>query len=116
MPTTTTTCRLVLFLFLCVPLRLLFAYVASVVPGRWLPLLALPAAIIAAGLATQFIRNPAEGQFGGPTWWHWWRLVHVALYVAFAWAALRHRPDAWRLLLVDVAVALVARASHNAAR
>ena len=102
--------RLALFLFLCVPLRLLFTYVAYKTPIEWLPVLAVPAVAIAVGFAVQFMRNPVRGQFGGPVWWHWWRLVHVSMYLLFACPATFRRGDAaWRVLLADVAIGLSAR-------
>ena len=102
--------RLALFFFLCIPLRLLFTYVAYKISAKWLPFLAIPAIAMAIGFAVQFARKPIRGQFGGPVWWHWWRLVHLSLLLLFASLAIFRRRDlAWRVLLADVAFGLLAR-------
>lgn len=97
------------FLAACIPARLLIALVAYRWDSKWL---ALPAVAIAVGLLYNFyVRQATHGAFGGPVWWNSMRLVHAFLFLAFAAARLRGHPEAWRLLVADVAVALLAHAA-----
>ena len=100
--------RVIIFLLACVPARILFALTAYLWKS---PLLALPAIAIAAGLLYNLIvRRPARGGFGGIVWWNEARAVHAALLIAFATMRLRRMRGAWRLLVADAGLALLAHA------
>ena len=101
--------RLAVFLFVCVVVRLGFAYVAYVTPIKLLPLMAFPAATMALGFLINFVRARRVGAFGGNAWWHPLRLVHALVFACFAALAASRNRNAWVLLVLDVAVGLTGR-------
>lgn len=112
--------RFVLFLVGCMGVRSLLVYAAATVPDPWLKAMAIPAALIALGFASIYIggfRRTGVETGGAPIWWNDLRPVHAALYALFAWAAWTgQRAVAWKLLLADLVIGLVAFLHFHAGR
>lgn len=101
--------RLLLFLFGCIPTRLLFVYVAknvSLVQLRRLGYLALLPAVGFVYLYFSGARPSGPETFGEKIWWNALRPLHALLYFLFAYQAIQGVPTAWIYLFVDVIVGL----------
>jgi len=103
--------RFIAFLFLCIPARLLFAYIAKTISLRYLPYLGLLALLPATGFLIIYFggyRKTGGETFGQKIWWNYLRPVHATLYYAFAWLALNKNRYAFVPLLADVTIGLMA--------
>ena len=104
-----------LFLLGCIGVRLVFVIVAKFAKQNTLPILGYIALIPAVGMLYLWLTNSRMTglEAGGKIWWHSWRIVHSALYFAFAYAAIVPRsPDAYLFLAADVIVALCLFFAH----
>jgi len=102
--------RFLLFLFGCIVVRTLFAYVAKTVDVKYLPYLGALAIIPAIGFLYIFFTNSREtGRevFGEKIWWNNLRPLHALLYLTFAFLAFQKKTTSWIPLAIDVAVGLV---------
>lgn len=74
----------------CLPVRLGFAYAASVANPVQLQTMGIAAAVVSFLLLLTWIssfsltRKPNRGFFGGPIWWNYTRPVHALMYMLFA--------------------------------
>ncbi len=94
-----------LFLFVCIPVRLLLVYlVLDVIPHNILQYMSIAGFIIFISFMKQFIdyKEGDKGFFKGPVWWNNARPVHALLYLSAAILALVQPKDAWIPLLIDV--------------
>lgn len=101
--------NVILFLGMCIPIRLLYAYLASKATPEQLKLLAIPAIAISIGFFYLFIydlRKQAPETFGGKMWWGDLRPIHGALYLAFVVMAMKGNPNSYMPLLLDAIVGL----------
>ena len=80
----TPTTRALLFLFACIPARLLMAYLPQVLPASLLQPFGLAVLAMACGFAYLAITRGRmdAGEAGGKTWWADVRLVHAGLLAA----------------------------------
>lgn len=100
-----------LFLFGCIPVRILLAYLAKNANKQMLHLMGYLGLIIALGFTYIYLtgsRKTGPETFGRPIWWNNWRPIHAGLYFAFAYTALHGCGCAWRYLATDVVVGLIA--------
>jgi hypothetical protein len=99
--------RTLLFYGICIPLRIVIAYLAYIATTsknpRW-KLYALPLALTGLVFAYLYITNgrlhAPEG--GGQTWWAQFRLIHALLYIAAAIYVIQGDNKAWVPLVIDV--------------
>lgn len=107
--------RHLLFLLGCIPVRLGFAALARFQP-RYLPLMGgialLPAAAFLVLFSTGW-RTTGPEVFGDRIWWNALRPLHAILLAIFAYLALRRSPSAWKVLLFDAMLGLVAFLVHH---
>ena len=97
----------VLFAFACIPSRILIALWAKDNQPKWAPIVAIITALAFFRLwLNPSLRATGLETFGQPIWWNQMRIVHAALWMAFALAALMGKDWAWRLLALDVVVGL----------
>jgi hypothetical protein len=104
-----------LFLFGCIPVRLLFVWLAKN-KQPWLPVMAVFATIIAIGFSVIYIlklRRTGAEVFGGVIWWNDLRPVHAFLYGLFAYLAIADPEHAWKPLAVDVSLGFTAFILHR---
>jgi hypothetical protein len=102
--------RFLLFLFGCIPMRLLIAYLAKVSPIQYLPLLGYVALLPAIGFIYLFLsgtRKSGPETFGEKIWWNNLRPIHALMYFLFAYNAINKVRNAWLYLLYDVLFGLV---------
>lgn len=108
---------LALFLLVCIPLRILLAYLAKVGSMRVLQLIGLFAATMSIGFMYIYItgtRQTGAEVFGAKIWWNDFRPVHAFIYAYFAWMVFvsQNYDDAWILLALDIVVGLFASLTH----
>jgi hypothetical protein len=102
--------RFALFLFGCIPVRILFAYIASVASPFLLKTLAVVALLIALSFFYLFAsgaRKTGMETFGQPIWWNNLRPLHGVLYTLFAFEAFKGSRTAYMYLVLDVFIGLV---------
>ena len=104
--------RIILFLGVCIVLRLGFVFIAKYVKSDYLPYLGLLALVPVIGFITFYFRETKKGAFGGKTWWKDLRPVHASLYILFSLLALKKNKYSWVPLLVDVIIGLIAFFFH----
>jgi hypothetical protein len=100
--------RPILFLGLCLTVRLGLAYFAKVYPevaSRYALLALLP---VIGWLWIYFVSGRETGPevFGGKIWWNSLRPVHAALWSAFAYMSYNGMPMAWVPLFTDALIGL----------
>lgn len=76
--------RAMLFLTVCIPIRMYLAYLSVEVPVKWLPMYGLVFIMMSITFSILYFTNSRlkamEG--GGNTWWAPWRIVHASLLLA----------------------------------
>jgi len=102
-----------LFIFGCMGARLLMAYTAKRINGKYLPIMGYLAALPALGFAYIYISgNRKEGGFGQKAWWNDLRPVHAILYGLFSWNAINKRAGSWKFLFADAIFGLISFLTH----
>ena len=99
-----------LFLFLCIPFRILLVILAKYISPNYLPYLGYISLIIAIGFASIYLTNSRKTGpevFGGQIWWNYLRPVHSLLYFLFAYNAIIGNKQSWIFLLSDVVIGLI---------
>jgi hypothetical protein len=102
--------RFALFLFACIPVRILLAYVASIASLFLLKIIAVVALLIAFSFFYLFVlgaRKSGFETFGQPIWWNNLRPLHGVLYTLFAFESFKGNRRAYMYLALDVIVGLV---------
>ena len=102
--------RILLFLFGCIPTRILIMLIAKTYTNL-LQYMSLPAAIISIGFALIYIfklRNTGPEVFGDRIWWNDLRPIHSILWALFAITAYQKLSYAWIFLLIDIIIGLTA--------
>lgn len=61
----------------------------------------------ALGWTFLLLMNSRSSFFGGQVWWFWLRIVHILLYLTFAYLAVHGIGLAWIALAVDALVGLI---------
>ena len=103
------TTRIILFLFLCIPIRLSFVYAAKELNDKYIKYFMAMIGLIGINTLYLWISNKRldapEG--GGITWWAPFRLLHAFLYLtAFFYLLRGNRQNASISLLIDVMLGL----------
>ena len=94
-----------LFFGLCIPIRLLLLYLASILNKNNLRFFGIFLLVIALGFLYLYFANKrlnAAEATGGVTWWSEYRLLHGLLYLCAAIYAFQGKNTAWIPLLIDV--------------
>jgi hypothetical protein len=102
--------RFILFLGGCIPVRILFVYLATIVPLSYLQMMGYIASILAIGFMYLFLsgtRKTGTETFGQPIWWNLLRPIHGLFYALFSYYAIHKNRDGWIYLLYDVILGLV---------
>jgi hypothetical protein len=102
--------RILLFLFGCMTVRILFVVIAKKVDPEFLPILGFLSLLPAIGFAYLFIthkRLTGPEVFGGKIWWTDLRPVHSLLYLAFAVCAIHKKSYSWVFLAADVLLGFI---------
>ena len=99
--------RIVLFILLCIPTRILFTMLAKTLKGKQLKLLALVATIISFGFMYIYvtgIRKTGAETMNAPIWWNNLRPIHSLLYATFAILAFLDKENSHIPLAIDVVI------------
>ena len=100
--------KTLLFLFVCFPARLLFAFLAKTIKSYYLPFFSLIGFVIGIQFIKHYIKNePKIGFFGSNVWWENYRLVHGINFLLFSITALFKNSNAWLFLFLDAILALL---------
>lgn len=104
--------RVCLFFLICIPIRLLLAYIIYRVNPEHLKYVGYITTIIAGLFIISYINfNPVKknkGAFGGKIWWNDMRAVHGCIYLLFSLFAIKKNINAWKILIADVIVGIIA--------
>ena len=103
--------RILLFLFGCIPTRLLFVYMAKVASPLVLNVLGILGFIIAIGFTVIYFggfRKVGAETGGEKIWWNDLRPIHALFYYAFAFMVFfGNKKKAWIALGLDVTLGLI---------
>mgnify|MGYP006137307829 FL=1 len=102
--------RFLLFLLLCLPIRIIFVLVAKTINKKYLPYGGYIGLIISIGFAYIYIfnkRKTGNETFGKKIWWNNLRPIHSLLYLIFAYLAINKKKTAYIPLLFDVIIGLI---------
>ena len=102
--------RFLLFLLLCLPIRIIFVLVAKTINKKYLPYGGYIGLIISIGFAYIYIfnkRKTGNETFGKKIWWNNLRPIYSLLYLMFAYLAINKKKTAYIPLLFDVIVGLI---------
>jgi hypothetical protein len=108
--------RLLFFLIGCIGMRTAFVIIAKQISLDYLPFLGYLAILPALGFTYIFItgsRTTGPEVMGEKIWWNGLRPIHAILYGTFAYLAINKNPNAWRVLLLDVIIGLIAFLVHH---
>lgn len=108
--------RLLLFLIGCIGARLFLVYLAKTLDPEKLKYLGYITLLPAIGFTYIYLTNSRKTGpevFGEEIWWNNLRPVHALLYFLFAYCAINNVEGAWKILLVDVVIGLVAFLNHR---
>lgn len=100
---------IILFLGLCIPLRLAIAYASTKIPGEYMRYLAVALMAVAVGILYLYFAGArmSAPEAGGVTWWAPYRLIIGALWLIAAIYAFQGRKDmVWVPLVIDVLLGL----------
>ena len=102
--------RFLLFLLLCIPIRLLLVYIAKTINNKYLPYLGWILLIPAIGFLYIYASNSRKTGpevFGNKIWWNDLRPIHGLTYLIFSILAINKYKNAWVILLIDVLIGLL---------
>jgi len=102
--------RFLAFLLLCIPIRILFVYIAKSINKNKLPYLGYAGIVPAIGFAYIYIFNKRKTgtETGGEKiWWNNLRPIHSILYFYFAYLAINQKNNAYVPLLYDVIIGFI---------
>ena len=98
--------RLIMFMFICLPCRVLLAYIAKVSDVDTLRMLGYSALIPAVSF--MYVYNTKQtGAFGQKAWWNDLRPLHSLLYLTFAMMAIQGIKYAHSALAFDALIGFV---------
>jgi hypothetical protein len=102
--------RYLLFLFGCIPTRLLLVYIAKYGSKELIKLLAYISLIISFTFMYLYLTNKRQTGvevFGDKIWWNKIRPIHSIFYLLFAIYVFNNNPNAWIFLLIDAIFGLL---------
>tara|TARA_Y100000591_G_C21316785_1_gene443587 strand:- start:200 stop:550 length:351 start_codon:yes stop_codon:yes gene_type:complete len=101
--------KILYFIFLCFPARLLLATIAKILKPKYLPIMSIFTIFISISFLINFIKYKKDdkGFFGSYVWWNNYRLIHSFTYAIFSIQALMNYNKAWIVLLIDAILGLI---------
>tara|TARA_Y100000389_G_C17282145_1_gene423523 strand:+ start:207 stop:572 length:366 start_codon:yes stop_codon:yes gene_type:complete len=101
--------RTLLFLFACIPIRIILAILPLFIDPSYLPYYGALLLIPTIGFLYLYFNNLRLNAFeaGGNTWWANMRLLHGLLFLAASIYAFQEKILAWIPLTIDVVFGLV---------
>lgn len=99
--------RKALFLFGCIPLRLLICDIAKNDKSKVLAVIAMGISLGFAYILLTGIRKTGGEVFGEMIWWNSLRPIHSLLYGLYAYSAMTNMSDAYKYLVYDTILGFV---------
>ena len=102
--------RIILFLGLCIPIRISFIFLAKNITKDYLKYLSLPALILAFGFISIYIldlRKTGIEVGNSKIWWNDLRPIHGLLYLLFAIYAYKENDYSYIPLILDVILGVI---------
>jgi hypothetical protein len=101
--------RALLFLLACIPIRLLFVYLAKTFTNGYAQIaMGVIGTMIGLGFINAYKNHVKFGFFGGKAWWHDLRIIHAFNYLVFGLSTLIYRYEkAYMMLLFDVLLGII---------
>tara|TARA_R110002111_G_scaffold86951_7_gene136201 strand:+ start:966 stop:1310 length:345 start_codon:yes stop_codon:yes gene_type:complete len=100
---------ILLFFLLCIPARLLLAYLSTRLSKEHLKMFGVILLLISLAFFYLYFTNSrldAQESSTGKTWWAPYRAIHASLYLVASIYALQGKQLAWIPLVIDVVVGL----------
>lgn len=113
--------RMLMFFGGCITTRLILVYLAFTFAynkPQYLQWMGYIAILPALGFTIIYLggyRKTGAEVFGERIWWNDLRPVHATLYAVFAYLAITKNKHAWKVLLMDVVIGLIAFLVHHRA-
>lgn len=103
------------FILLCIPARIIIAYLPQVLSRPHLKLYSLFIFLIGISFLYLYFSNSRLTAFegGGVTWWKDFRLIHGVLYITGAYYLFNEERKASIPLLMDVLLGIVLFINHR---
>ena len=108
--------RFILFLGLCIVIRIIFVLIAKYINRNLLPYLGIISLIPALGFIIIYLGNYRKkgGEvFGDKIWWNDLRPLHSLLYFTFSYMALTNTPNAYKALILDALIGFISFTLHH---
>jgi hypothetical protein len=101
--------RIILFLLLCIPIRIIIGIIPLYIKKEWLRYYGYVLLIPAIGFLILYFGNYRlkAPESGGETWWACYRLIHGLLYLCGGIYAIQKKRIAWIPLIIDVIIGLL---------
>ena len=103
--------RILIFIFGCLVIRSIFVLGSYKILKHNYKFLRMVMSILALWIGISFLmqykRHKKVGAFGGPAYWHPFRLVHGVTYVVFGLLAMANVKQAYLILLLDLLIGLL---------
>jgi hypothetical protein len=101
--------KILYFIFLCFPARLLLSMLAKIIQSKYLPIMAIFTSFISISFFINFIKykKDEKGFFGSYVWWNNYRLIHSFNYAIFSIQAFLKNNKAWMILFIDAILGLI---------
>ena len=103
--------RFIMFIFGCIVARVSLVLLAKNVSPKYLQLLGFLCLLPALGFLTIYLgdlRKTGREVIGNVIWWNELRPVHAIMYILFAIYAITKKDYAWKVLLLDVCIGIIA--------
>ena len=99
-----------LFLFGCIPVRILLVYISTIIPLDKLKFFGVPLLLVSLGFLYLYFTNGRLNapEAGGVTWWSNIRIIHGLLYLAASIYAFQGKPFVWIPLSLDLIFGFIA--------
>ena len=108
--------RILLFLFGCMTIRIIFVILAKKINNKYLPYLGYLSLLPMIGFIYIYLTNSRKtGRevFGDKIYWNDLRPIHAILYGAFAYNSIKKNKNAWVYLLIDVIIGLIVFVNYH---
>ena len=101
--------RAFIFLFGCIGVRLVMAYIPQILPKKYFKLMGVVILLMGLSFLRLFLTNGRFHAFeaGGKTWWAELRLIHAALLISASIYLFRGSKTASVPLLIDAICGIV---------
>ena len=108
--------RLLLFIFVCLLIRILFVVITKTINKKYLPYLGYLALLPGLGFLIIYfcgLRKRGIETGGELIWWNELRPIHGILYLSFSYLAINKSKLSYIPLLLDVLIGIIGKININ---